>query len=99
SVSVKDKLADVGKKLDPVRRDVPASGLSLTIDFRDTSTKKRQQDRSTPVLHMDHTTALEYISQERPDYAFLFDLWGDKKVGTTIFGEDGPYPADILDVY
>ena|SRR6185312_6463341 len=95
----KAEIAAVAYKQGLVGRDVPRSGISLTVDFRDTSTKKRQQDRSTPTLHMDYATALQYVNEERPDYAFLFDLWGDKKIGESLFGEDGAYPADILDVY
>lgn len=93
-------LATAGQTLDPIRKNAPASGITITIDFYDPSTgsRGRQKERSTPALYMDHQTAQQYINLPRPDYTFLFDLWGEKKIGTNLWGEEGPYPADILDV-
>lgn len=87
-------LVEAGKTLDPLQKDAPPTGLTITVAFHAPEDKgHRKRDREMTV-HLDHATAVQYINQAQPDYSFLFDEWFDD--GGDAYGEDGDYEADIL---
>lgn len=98
----KKRLEKAGRKLDPIRKEVPKGGLNVIIQFRETGGKRgqRQPIRETPNLHLTYQEALQYVNQSgQPDYTFLFNLWGERMIGSSLFGESGAYPAEVLDVF
>lgn len=93
-------LIEAGKTLEPIRRDPPSSGIDIKIYFNDPTggRNSRKEERVTPLLHLSHADAVMYMSQSQPDYTFLFNLWGERRIGDSLFGEEGAYPADIVAV-
>lgn len=93
---VQEKLAEVGQKLEPVKRDAPPTGLSFVVKFKDPGDKAHSPRTRKAEVHLDHATAVQYVTQSQPDYAFLFDQWF--KGGGGAYGEGGDYEVDVTEV-
>lgn len=86
--------ADLGKKLDPIRRDVPAKGLTVTVDFTAQEDKGHAKRERTATVHMSSMEAYQFVNN--PSYADFFDLWADG-LGE-YYGEDGDYEIEVTSV-
>jgi hypothetical protein len=97
--SAREKLAEIGKTLDPLTKDAPPGGITFTIKFKapgDSEHSHSPRQRVTPPLHLDHQQAVQYINQEQPGYDTLFDEYFSD--GGNCYGEDAAYEADIVSV-
>lgn len=94
SASIREKLAEVGRTLDPVRRDVPASGLTFVVEFNAPEDKGHVKRERTATVHMSSMEAFQFVND--PSYAAFFDLWADD-LGQ-YYGEDGSYEVEVTGV-
>lgn len=94
---MKAAFESIGKGLEPLKKDAPAEGLTIRIDFKDPSGGKRGRnpERSTPDIHLDHSQAVKWINQEQPDYRTVFHEWSDDIDMDDLFGEEADYEAEV----
>lgn len=93
--SIKDAIAQAGKSLDPIRRELPAgAGLTITVNFTAPEDKGHAKREREFTVTLDATTAGQFVAA--PDYDFLFDEWFDG--GSEAYGDDGDYEAENVQV-
>lgn len=93
--AAKAALEKAGQTLPPIRRDVPAKGLTFQVSFNapgDRGHAPRQRDFT---VSMSSIEAFQFVNS--PSYADLFDYWFDG--GGETYGEDGDYEAENVSVY
>lgn len=93
SPKASEKLKEIGRTLEPIKKDVPKEGLTFTIEFHAPEDKGHRPRERKMTVHMDHSQATQYINQDQPQYSDLFDEWFD--YGGETYGEEGDYEAEV----
>lgn len=88
------QLKEVGKTLEPIKRDAPPGGLTFSVDFKVHGEKKHGKRDRHADIKLDYATAVKFV--QNPNYSDLFDEWFDD--GGDAYGEGGDYEADVYNV-
>lgn len=95
-VAVREKLSEIGQKLNPVKRDAPPSGLTITIAGSQGS-GRHQRDREF-TAHMDHQLAQQFVQAPTLEDFFkeIYPDWTDAV--DVLFGAEGGDSGNLDDV-
>ena len=93
--ATREGLVAAGKTIDPISRNVPSAGLSITVSFTAPEDKGHAQRHREFTVHMSSAEAYQYVNDD-PGFDELFDDWFDG--GADAYGDDGDYEAENVQV-
>lgn len=103
SSGIQDKLKEIGQTLNPIRKELPGTGVKIEIKFKSDGDGSHSSRNRTAVVEMSGPELYDFANDwlnvkdaKQPQYADLFDLWFDG--GGDVYGEDGAYEADVTGV-
>lgn len=94
SAANKSAMERIGKTLDPLQRDLPPGGLTITVDFKAPADKSHAPRTRTATVHFEGAAGYDFVNN--PSYYGFFENWFDG--GGETYGEGADYEVDVTNV-